>query len=334
MELNVEEIAAFLGKITKGMPSAYETQEVNLNNLAYFAINGLAMIGKLDAVLSQEKKNAIIDWVYSQQVEAPELGGFRHSACHYTPHHTVEETHLAMTYSSLAILLILGDDLKRVDTPRVMAALKALQLPSGSFMGHPLGGENDLRFVFCAAAITRMLGTQGEIDVEKAIEYTLNCQTYEGGFAHEPGDEAHGGATYCAVAALSLWGALDRIRDKKMLAYWLSQRQDDGFNGRTHKLTDTCYSFWIGSPLRVLGWFDDIVDTKRLSAFIFSHYVEGTGQFRSNATANPDIVHTHFSLSGLALARYPGVVPIDPTLGFVTKYVPEELKARILGDKQ
>lgn len=331
MELNVEEIARYLGFLTKGLPSAYESQEINLNNLVYFAINGLAIIGKLDAVFTQEEKQAVIDWVYSHQVEAPELGGFRPSGCHYTPHHTVEETHLAMTYSSLAILLILGDDLKRVDTPRVMATLKAMQLPSGSFMGHPLRCENDMRFVFCAAALTRILGTNGDIDIEKAIQYTLDCQTYEGGFAHQPGEEAHGGATYCAVAALSLWGALDRIKDKKMLAYWLSQRQEDGFNGRTHKDTDTCYSFWIGSPLRVLGWYDDIVDKDRLTAFIFSNYKEGSGQFRSNATAGPDIVHTHFSLSGLALAGYPGVVPIHPALGFVTEHIPEELRARILG---
>lgn len=324
MELNVEAITRYLCFMINGLPSSYETQEINLNNIAYFCINGLAILGQLDKALTPEKRQDIIEWVYAQQTQPPEHGGFRHSSCHYTPSHKVEEMHMAMTYSSLAILLLLGDDLSRVEKDRIMETLHSLQLPSGSFLGHHLGSENDLRFVFCAASISKILGSTEGIDVEKAIEYILDCQTYEGGFAHQPGDESHGGATYCAIASLKLWNALDRIRDKKMLAYWLSQRQDDGFNGRTHKLTDTCYSFWIGAPLKVLGWYDDIVDKQRLISFIFSNYCEN-GSFRSNASSGPDIVHTHFSLCGLALAGFPGVEEIDPALGFVKKNLPSRL---------
>ena len=40
-------------------------------------------------------------------------------------------SHIAMTYTALASLLILGDDLSRVNKPAVMKALKALQLPDG-----------------------------------------------------------------------------------------------------------------------------------------------------------------------------------------------------------
>ena len=40
-------------------------------------------------------------------------------------------SHIAMTYTALASLLILGDDLSRVNRPAVIAALKALQLPDG-----------------------------------------------------------------------------------------------------------------------------------------------------------------------------------------------------------
>ena len=36
-----------------------------------------------------------------------------------------------MTYTALASLLILGDDLSRVNRPAVVEALKALQLPDG-----------------------------------------------------------------------------------------------------------------------------------------------------------------------------------------------------------
>ena len=40
-------------------------------------------------------------------------------------------SHIAMTYTALASLLILGDDLSRVNRPAVIEALKILQLPDG-----------------------------------------------------------------------------------------------------------------------------------------------------------------------------------------------------------
>lgn len=327
MELDIKSICRYLSFFIGGIPSKYETQEINLGNIAYFCLNGLAMINKLDEVVKPNLRKKIIDWVYSQQVCEPMFGGFRHSGAHYTPNHTVEESHLAMTYSAIMILLLLGDDLERLDKKRILEFLKKLQLPNGSFMGHLLGSEDDVRFVFCASVITKVIGSNGDLDIEKAIEYILDCQTYEGGFAHQPGDEAHGGATYCAVAALDLWDSLDRIRDRKMLAYWLSQRQDDGFNGRTHKLTDTCYSFWIGAPLRVLGWYDDIVDKERLTAFILSNYCE-SGTFRPNKESYPDIIHTHFSLAGLSLAGFSGIEEIDPALGLCKKGIPQKILQR------
>lgn len=324
MEINADAISAFLMRLIDGIPMTYQVLEITLGNIAHFCINGLAILGKLDQCLSSERKAQLIEWVYSNQVHPPLLGGFRHSAAHFTPNHTVEESHVVMTFSYLAILALLQDDLTRVNVPHLMAFLKKMQLPDGSFLAHPLDSESDLRFVYSVAAICRILGTNGDLDVEKAIEFILNCQTYEGGFGYRPGEESHGGAVFCAVAALDLWGALDRIKDKKMLAYWLSQRQEDGFNGRAHKLTDTCYSFWIGSPLRVLGWFDDIVDKQKLISFIFSNYVPN-GQFRPNPSDKPDLVHTHFSLCGLALAGYPNVRPIHPSLGIASENLPERM---------
>ena len=40
-------------------------------------------------------------------------------------------SHIAMTYTALASLVILGDDLSRVNRPAVIEGLKALQLPDG-----------------------------------------------------------------------------------------------------------------------------------------------------------------------------------------------------------
>jgi len=74
-------------------------------------------------------------------------------------------------------------------------------------------------------------------------------QTYEGGIGGEPGNEAHGGYTFCGAAALDLVGKLDAL-DLPALLRWAASRQcwvEGGYNGRTNKLADGCYSFWQGA---------------------------------------------------------------------------------------
>lgn len=79
-------------------------------------------------------------------------------------------------------------------------------------------------------------------------------QTYEGGIGGEPGNEAHGGYTYCGLAALALAGCPQAL-DLPCLLHWAAQRQgwvEGGFNGRTNKLVDGCYSFWQGGVFPIL----------------------------------------------------------------------------------
>lgn len=83
---------------------------------------------------------------------------------------------------------------------------------------------------------------------------SLRDQTYEGGLGGEPGNEAHGGYTYCGLAAMALAGQLDAL-DLPRLTRWAVQRQgslEGGFNGRTNKLVDGCYSFWQGGLFPLL----------------------------------------------------------------------------------
>eukprot|EP00879_Flechtneria_rotunda_P024781 GHRR01026293.1.p1 GENE.GHRR01026293.1~~GHRR01026293.1.p1 ORF type:complete len:388 (+),score=182.41 GHRR01026293.1:162-1325(+) len=79
-------------------------------------------------------------------------------------------------------------------------------------------------------------------------------QTYEGGLGGEPGNEAHGGYTFCGLAALKLAGQPE-VLDLPRLLHWAAQRQgwvEGGFNGRTNKLVDGCYSFWQGGVFPLL----------------------------------------------------------------------------------
>ena len=90
------------------------------------------------------------------------------------------------------------------------------------------------------------------------VEYIKNCQTFEGGLGPEPFCEAHGGYTYCGIATLVLLKKLNKI-DVNSLLRWLVNKQmikEGGFSGRTNKLVDCCYSFWVGSIFNLLTMAD------------------------------------------------------------------------------
>ena len=169
--------------------------------------------------------------------------------------------HLAPTYAAVAALLTLGGEAayESIDRAAVAAFLRRMAVPperGGGFTMHE-GGEADARACYTAVAVASMLN----LDVESlaaasgVVDYLQRCQTYEGGLGGCPGNEAHGGYTYCGAAALALLDALPAL-DLPRLARWLAQRQgtvEGGFNGRTNKLVDGCYSFWQGAALPLVA---------------------------------------------------------------------------------
>merc|ERR1719150_1253109 len=92
-----------------------------------------------------------------------------------------------MTYTALASLVILGDDLGRVDRKAVLAGVKALQLPDGSFKAALEGGENDMRFLYCAACICTILDDWSGMDTERAGGSTSSrASATRAGWARDP----------------------------------------------------------------------------------------------------------------------------------------------------
>lgn len=81
---------------------------------------------------------------------------------------------LAMTYSALNCLLILGDDLSRINRQHILATLARCQQANGSFCVSE-GSESDIRFVYCACAIAHMLCAPMDcFDVERTIDF-IRC---------------------------------------------------------------------------------------------------------------------------------------------------------------
>ncbi|KAI9895907.1 hypothetical protein PsorP6_019439 [Peronosclerospora sorghi] len=110
--------------------------------------------------------------------------------------------------------------------------------------------EVNVRVTYRVISIASLFGILTDEIKSGVVNCVLSCQTYEGGFGGEPGNEAHGGYAFCAVATLYILGAIYQIRDLPGLLHWLANRQmpfEGGYQGRTNKLVDGCYSFGKGA---------------------------------------------------------------------------------------
>jgi protein farnesyltransferase subunit beta len=148
-----------------------------------------------------------------------------------------QEPHLATTYASIHALAILGleDGFKRILKNEMYHWIMSLKQSNGSFIMHR-GGEVDIRASYCVLSVTSLLGILTQ-DLSNDMEYFIkSCQSYEGGLGGFPMNEAHGGYTYCGIAALLLLKKSLNDLDLDALAYWTTCRQmelEGGCQGRT-----------------------------------------------------------------------------------------------------
>jgi len=148
------------------------------------------------------------------------------------------------------------------------------------------------------------------------VKYILSCQSFDYALSQGPGQESHGGPTYCGIAALVLANKLQDLSHKDALVKWCIERQLVGFQGRINKKDDTCYSFWIGGSLQLLNSYQ-FVNAKMVRSFSISCQNQ-IGGFSKWPDIFPDVLHTYFGLCGLSLIGEPGLLPIDCSLG-ITK---------------
>lgn len=313
------------------LPSESALFDYSRLTVLYFVLIGLDILDGLETLTENYKKD-IVEWVYRLQLVPNEhcptyKCGFMGSTTviHLKNHPGCEkycESNVAMTYMALCILITLGDDLSRVNKPAVLQGVALLQKPDGSFKSNYEKGESDLRFVYCSLAICNMLNDSSSIDENNAIKFISNCFNYDGGFGQNPGTESHGGSTYCAIASLSLINKLNLVVDEKklkVLERWAVNRQTNGgFQGRPNKDPDTCYSFWLGATLTILGSLDTINKEKNRD-FILNNANLLTGGFSKNIDSIPDPMHTCFSLCGLSLIGEEILNPINPTLNITER---------------
>lgn len=149
--------------------------------------------------------------------------------------------------------------------------------------------------------------------------------------------EGHGGYTYCGVASLILLNRAD-LCDFNRLLRWAVYKQmsiEGGFNGRTNKLVDGCYSYWVGSLFNLIsigaqqqGKMElsskvlSCMNTIALEKYIIICCNTTSGGLRDKPGKLPDYYHTCYCLSGLSVAQHNAQYnqtksiahnPLDPT---------------------
>ncbi|CAH8857742.1 unnamed protein product [Trichobilharzia szidati] len=288
--------------------------------ILFFASGGLALLDALENVDKQE----IIEFIYSHQIlptgAHDPKSGFRGSnliGCSSDPEKVklnrseYDGSHVTMVYSALATLLLLGDDLSRVNRDGILSGISAMQCSDepGLFKAGDVCPERDMRFVFSAVASCYILNGLNSINCENVANFISKCLTYQGGFANLPYLEAHAGATYCAVASLSLTNKLESVipsgsKSRDRLIKWLLNLQEEGFHGRIGKPDDTCYTFWVCASLKILNCHH-LVNKNAALRFIAQCWDDVVGAFKKNPEklCTPDPLHTFLSLSGLSCLR-------------------------------
>lgn len=157
-------------------------------------------------------------------------------------------SHAAPNYAAVLALCIVGTDeaLGSINRPAMYNYFLNMKNANGQGFRMHTNGETDTRGTYTILAVAKILNILTPELTEGLGPYLISCQTYEGGFGGEPYNEAHGGYNMCALAALIILGQANSC-DLDAQERWLAARQcrlEGGFQGRTNKLVDSCYSFW------------------------------------------------------------------------------------------
>jgi len=298
---------AFLRKGLTQLSQGYECLDASRPWLVYWLVHSLEL---LDEQLTKEETKDIVTFLSLCQ---DPCGGYAGGPG--------QVAHLAPTYAAVNALCILGSTqaLASIDRPKLARWMDSLRQEDGSFTMH-VDGEVDIRGVYCALSVARLTNIYTKELFQGTDVWLAACQSYEGGFGGVPGMEAHGGYSFCGLAALILMKAEARC-NLSTLALWGANRQmrlEGGFQGRTNKLVDGCYSFWQGGlfpllhtmyrnsgDIHVKAALPDqwLFDTRALQEYLLICCQDHRGGLLDKPGKSRDFYHTCYTLSGLAVAQ-------------------------------
>lgn len=281
------------------LSKGYEVLDSSRTWICYWTLHALSL---LDIKIPDKVKTSVIQFISRCQNSTGGFGGG-----------PGQLSHLATTYAAVNALTIIGTEeaYNAINRQTLLEFLWSVKQKNGSFCMH-YDGEVDIRSVYCALSVASITNILSEKLCESTAQWIMGCQTYEGGFGGTPGMEAHGGYTFCGFASLVI---LDKVHlcDIKSLLRWLVNKQmklEGGFQGRTNKLVDGCYSFWQGGCFPLL---QDALE-KPPKNYLFNNgalqeYILNCCQYHKGGLIDKpgkdrDEYHSCYVLSGLSLAQH------------------------------
>ncbi|KAA1469064.1 terpenoid cyclases/Protein prenyltransferase [Dentipellis sp. KUC8613] len=340
--------------LVQGFPARYVSQDASQPWLMFWTLQSFSL---LQVGMDPTNKQRAIDTIMAWQHPDGGFGG--------GPGQTA---HVLATYASVCSLAVVGrpgpgGGWDQIDREKLYKWFMTLKQPDGSFVvSHD--AEVDVRGIYCLLAVATLLNLVTPELLAGTAAFIASCQTYEGGFASashpyfaaQPDEdappqclphprpalgEAHGGYTFCGLASwVMLLPFLDAepaprpAIDARRLLRWLVQMQGvdaelGGFRGRTNKLVDGCYSWWVGGEFALLGalgigrihrpqvepeeamdtdeWDevdDSLFNRKALQEYVLLAGQHSAGGLRDKPPKNPDAYHTLYCLSGLSAAQH------------------------------
>ncbi|KAJ2558801.1 CAAX farnesyltransferase (FTase) subunit beta [Coemansia sp. RSA 1933] len=297
----------FIHDSIHGLSSGFTALDSSRPWIPFWCVNSLDIMG---SDIDDRLRRHTVDTL--RRMHCPS-GGF-HSDPWQLPH-------LVSSYAAVMCLVVVGgeDAYGAVDREAMYRWLMEMKQPDGSFAVHE-GGEVDVRGIYCALVIASVLNIMTPELVRGCARFIAGCQTFEGGIGPYPGVEAHGGYLFCGLAALEILGRTD-VLSLDRLAKWMCVRQmafEGGFNGRTNKLVDGCYSYWIGGAFPLLQKAlkrsvkdDYLYERPALQRYILACCQDTRlGGLRDKPGKHPDLYHTMYCLLGLSLSQH--YIGVDP----------------------
>ncbi|KAI9688347.1 MAG: CAAX farnesyltransferase (FTase) subunit beta [Bathelium mastoideum] len=313
----------FLRDYLKDFPSQFVALDASRPWLFYWSLAGLSFLGQDIS----EYRERLIQTVKPLQNPAGGFGG-GHG----------QRSHIAASYATVLSLAIVGGEeaLGLVDRKAMWQWLGSVKQKDGGFQV-ARGGEEDMRGAYCAMTIISLLnlplelpaGSPARIKGDETfltglMDWISRCQSFEGGIGAAPGNEAHGGYAFCALACLCIIGephkTINGCLNIPLLLSWLSAQQtapEGGFAGRTNKLVDACYSHWVGGCWALLEAAmrgpgkssatslpaSSLWSREGLVRYLLCCCQGKNGGLRDKPGTRTDAYHTCYSLAGLNAAQ-------------------------------
>ncbi|KAL0224709.1 hypothetical protein RCL1_002621 [Eukaryota sp. TZLM3-RCL] len=288
------------------LPSNFVSLDASRTWIQYWILHSLVLLGyKLSPYQSLASSS------FLALCQSP-FGGFAGGPMPSLPH-------TVATYSAVMALATIGteESYSVINRRKLYDFLLSVKHSNGSFRAHE-DGECDVRAVYCALSVAKLCNILTPELVSGTSSWLAQCQAQDGGFGAIPYGEPHAGYTYCASACLEILSDYSLVSVER-LRRWLALRQkqeEGGFDGRPHKLVDSCYSFWVlGAMACVNKSFSLSLNGSALETYVLGACQGKKGGLRDKPGKPVDFYHSCYSLSGLSLSSCSTsslLVDVDP----------------------